>query len=97
MTGKVKFRTYISSEENVDGTRWKNYPDATLHFRDRDGHTLILNDKNIYYIIITNTTVEGNSLLIEADAWKIEQSKPVDKTKEVTEIEFRLYPHSTNN
>ena len=68
MTGKVKV-TVSSDEKQVNPA--KKWEDSSLHFRDHNGHTLILNDKNIYYIIITNTTVEGESLLFEADAWRI--------------------------
>ena len=95
MTGKVKV-TVSSDEKQVnpanihyDG-KWE---DSSLHFRDHNGHTLILNDKNIYYIIITNTTVEGESLLFEADAWKIKKGEQVDTKGNSIELEFRFTPY----
>ena len=87
MTGKVKI--IVSSDEDKISTT-KKWEDSSLHFRDHEGHTLILDDDNIYYLLITNTTIEAASLLVEADAWKIEQGKQVDKTKEAIEIEFRF-------
>ena len=89
MTGKVKI--IVSSNTNQLKAD-KTWDDANIHFRDYRAHTLILNDENIYYIIIENTTIEANSLLIEADSWKIEKSKPVDTEKEVLNIEFRFIP-----
>ena len=58
MTGKVKI--IVSSDEDKISTT-KKWEDSSLHFRDHHGHTLILNDKNIYYIIITNTAIEAES------------------------------------
>ena len=48
----------------------------------------------ITYIILLLKTqrLRQMSLLIEADAWKIEKSKPVDTEKEVLSIEFRFIP-----
>ena len=89
MTGKIKI--IVSSDEDRISTtkKWED-SNAVIHFRDHEGHTLILDDNNIYYLLITSTTIEAESLLIEADAWKIEQGKQVDKTKEAIEIEFRF-------
>ena len=90
MTGKVKI-IVSSDEEQINPS--KKWEDSSLHFRDHHGHTLILNDKNIYYIIITNTTVEGESLLLEADAWKIEKGEQVDTSRNSIELEFRFTPY----
>ena len=90
MTGKVKI--IVSSDEDQINTT-KKWEDSSLHFRDHHGHTLILNDKNIYYIIITNTAIEAESLLIEADAWGIEKGQQVDTSGNPIELEFRFTPH----
>jgi len=90
MTGKVKV-IVSSDEEQVNTT--KKWEDSSLHFRDHHGHTLILDDKNIYYIVITNTTVEGGSLLLEADAWRITKGEQVDTSSNSIELEFRFTPY----
>ena len=90
MTGKVEI--IVSSDEKQINPA-KKWEDSSLHFRDHHGHTLILNDKNIYYIIITNTAIEAESLLIEADAWRIEKGQQVDTSGNPIELEFRFTPH----
>ncbi len=90
MTGKVKI--IVSSDEDQINTT-KKWEDSSLHFRDHHGHTLILNDKNIYYIIITNTAIEAESLLVEADAWRIEKGQQVDTSGNPIELEFRFTPY----
>ena len=90
MTGKVKVIVSNNEEQINPSKKWEN---SSLHFRDHHGHTLILNDKNIYYIIITNTTIEAESLLILADAWKIEKGEQVDTSGIPIELEFRFTPY----